>query len=532
MSSSTLNAPPSTSLVAGKYQLLGIIGRGGMGSVWEGKHVSLGTRVAIKFIEKEYAESKEARARFDNEARAAATIQSKHAIQIFDHGVTDDGKPYIVMEMLQGDPLDKRLERLGRLPLQDVARILNQVCRALQRAHDGGIVHRDLKPENIFLVRTPDDDEDVAKVLDFGIAKIRGTAGSAPLSNSTKTGAVLGTPYYMSPEQARGMRDIDHRTDLWSLGVIVFKCVTGVLPFEGESLGDLLVKICTTPVPVPSQVLPGLSHAFDAWFARALDRDPQKRFATASEMSDALSYACGVSVKRPPTSGAEQQLVSARTVASYPPSAYSQSQSGQRPMQSGQGSGMQRSGSQPGYDTPHYGQSGPGTTPSPQGYHTPPHPAYGSPNVTSSQFTASTPRAGGSSMGTIAAVALGMLVVGGVGVFGVMGWLHKDKPQPVVAAGTATVTAPIAPPTTPTTSTTPTVAPLASTAELVVNTAPTSAPIAVRPPDRPAGGRPANKPPTTNAKPPTGTPVITPPKPPPGVTITTPAGKPTAESGY
>src|SRR4029079_5184595 len=178
--------PPAQGLIAGKYQLVRMIGRGGMGSVWEARHASLGTRFAIKFIESEYADSQEARSRFDNEARAAATIQSKHAIQIFDHGVTDDGKPYIVMEMLQGDPLDKRLERLGRLPLQDVARILNQVCRALQRAHDGGIVHRDLKPEKIFLVRTPDDDEDVAKVLDFGIAKIRGTAGSAPLSNSTK----------------------------------------------------------------------------------------------------------------------------------------------------------------------------------------------------------------------------------------------------------------------------------------------------------------------------------------------------------
>jgi eukaryotic-like serine/threonine-protein kinase len=535
----TMNAPPSTSLVAGKYELLGIIGRGGMGSVWEGKHVSLGTRVAIKFIEKEYAESKEARARFDNEARAAATIQSKHAIQIFDHGVTDDGKPYIVMEMLQGEPLDKRLDRLGRLPLQDVARILNQVCRALQRAHDGGIVHRDLKPENIFLVRTPDDDEDVAKVLDFGIAKIRGTAGSAPLSNSTKTGAVLGTPYYMSPEQARGMRDIDHRTDLWSLGVIVFKCVTGVLPFEGESLGDLLVKICTTPVPVPSQVLPGLSHAFDAWFARALDRDPQKRFGSASEMSDALAYACGVSVKRP-ASGTEQQLASARTVASYPPSAYSQSQS-----QSGSGqraaTGPGRSGSQPGYDPPRYSQGGPGTTPSPQGYGTPhpgygtPHPAYGPPNVTSSQFAASTPRARGSSGGTIAAVAVGMLLVGGLGVLGVTRLMRsKDQPPVTAGPGVSTVGAggvvPV--PLAPTAVITSPVASLAPSAEVVVNTPPATSTGASTSAVKAPGGR-AGRPP---AKPPVATsanPTAAPTKPPPGVTITpAPAAKPTAESGY
>lgn len=290
--------PPSTALVAGKYQLIKMIGRGGMGSVWEGRHTTLGTRVAIKFIEAEYAGSEEAVSRFDNEAKAAAKIDSKHAIKIYDHGVTEDGKPYIVMEMLTGEPLDKRIERLGRIPLQDVARIFQQVCRGLGRAHEHGIIHRDLKPENIFLCTTPDEDEEYAKVLDFGIAKIKGSAGQQ-LSNSTKTGAVLGTPYFMSPEQARGLRDIDHRTDLWSLGVIVFKCVTGVLPFDGESLGDLLVKICTTQIPIPSQVLPGLPPAFDAWFARSLEREPQKRFATAHEMSDALSYACGVSVRRP-----------------------------------------------------------------------------------------------------------------------------------------------------------------------------------------------------------------------------------------
>jgi serine/threonine protein kinase len=172
-------APPVRGLVAGQYEVMSLIGRGGMGSVWEGRHTSLGTRVAIKFVDQEYAESAEARSRFVTEARAAATIQSRHAIQIFDHGVTDDGRPYIVMELLVGEPLDRRLERSGRLPLPETARILGQVCRALQRAHDAGIIHRDLKPENIFLVRGPDDDEEIAKVLDFGIAKFKGSPGGA-----------------------------------------------------------------------------------------------------------------------------------------------------------------------------------------------------------------------------------------------------------------------------------------------------------------------------------------------------------------
>ena len=188
---------PPSGLVAGKYEVVRLIGRGGMGSVWEGKHASLGTKVAIKFIDKEHAESEEARSRFVTEARAAATIETRHAIRIFDHGMTDEGRPYIVMEMLVGEPLDHRIERLGQVSLQETARVLGQVCRALQRAHDAGIIHRDLKPENIFLVRAPDDDDETAKVLDFGIAKIMGPPGEG-LTSSTKTGAagpagVMGT---------------------------------------------------------------------------------------------------------------------------------------------------------------------------------------------------------------------------------------------------------------------------------------------------------------------------------------------------
>ncbi len=286
-------APPG--LVAGKYRLSNLIGRGGMGSVWEGTHVTLGTQVAVKFIDSEYAESPEARNRFESEARAAAKLRSKHVVEVYDHGVTDDGRPFIVMEYLRGEPLDKRLDRLGRMPAKETARMLMQVCRALSRAHAAGIVHRDLKPENVFLVWDDEDGADVAKVVDFGIAKfIDNQLGN---SSATRTGSVLGTPYYMSPEQARGLRSVDYRSDLWSVGVIAYRCVVGILPFEGEAVGDLLVKLCTAPLPVPSQTAPDVPPGFDAWFAKALTREPEGRFSSASELAESLAAVCGLPVR-------------------------------------------------------------------------------------------------------------------------------------------------------------------------------------------------------------------------------------------
>ncbi len=272
-----------------------------MGSVWEGTHVTLGTHVAVKFIDSEYAESPEARNRFDNEARAAAKLRSKHVVEVYDHGVTDDGRPFIVMEYLRGEPLDKRLDRVGRLDAKETGRMLMQVCRALSKAHAAGIVHRDLKPENVFLVWDDEDGADVAKVVDFGIAKF--TDNQLANSSATRTGSVLGTPYYMSPEQARGLRSVDYRSDLWSVGVIAYRCLIGSLPFEGEAVGDLLVKLCTAPLPIPSQLAPDVPPGFDAWFVKALTREPEGRFASASELAESLGAVCGLSVRRAYSTG-------------------------------------------------------------------------------------------------------------------------------------------------------------------------------------------------------------------------------------
>ena len=219
-------------VIAERFRLTRQLGQGGMGSVWLATHLALDIPCAVKFIEGEIAQLPEAQQRFEREAKAAAQLRSPHVVQILDHGVFQ-GTPYIAMELLDGEDFGKRLQRIGRMPPSDVLRIVGQVCRALTKAHGVGIVHRDLKPENIFLV--PDDDREIAKVLDFGIAKATGTGIDG---SNTKTGAMLGTPYYMSPEQAQGIKAVDARSDLWSLAVIVFQALTGRLPFESEALGD------------------------------------------------------------------------------------------------------------------------------------------------------------------------------------------------------------------------------------------------------------------------------------------------------
>ncbi len=282
-------------MVAGKYRLTRLLGRGGMGAVWEGTHISLGTRVAVKFIDAEYAQSPEARGRFENEARAAARLRSKHVVEVYDHGVSEDGRPFIVMEFLQGEPLDKRLDRLGRLPAKQTAQIVLQICRALAKAHLANIVHRDLKPENVFLVWDDEERTDVVKVVDFGIAKFSDASMSS--SSATRTGSVLGTPHYMSPEQARGLRSVDSRSDLWSVAVIAYRCIVGALPFEGEAVGDLLVKLCTAPIPVPSEIVPDVPPSFDAWLEKALTREPAQRFQTAAQLSESLAAVCGLTVR-------------------------------------------------------------------------------------------------------------------------------------------------------------------------------------------------------------------------------------------
>ena len=268
-------------ILAGRYRLLHQLGKGGMGSVWAAEHLSLHSTVAVKLLDPEIAKNPDAVERFQREAQAAATLRSAHVVQVLDYGL-EGTTPYLVMELLSGEDLAARLSRIGRLTPEQLVEIMQQVARAVSRAHDAGIVHRDLKPENIFLVN--EGDHELVKVLDFGIAKV--APGFAP--SATRTGVTMGTPYYMSPEQAEGKREVDHRTDLWALGVIASECLTGVRPFDGETFGELLLNICVRPAPVPSSLTTVPRH-FDAWFAKATHRDPGARFQSVHELVATLS---------------------------------------------------------------------------------------------------------------------------------------------------------------------------------------------------------------------------------------------------
>lgn len=270
-------------VLADKYLLLERLGEGGFGSIWRAEHQVLRSPVAVKLIDLNMARKDGAVERFLREAQATAALRSPHVVQVLDYGVDGD-QPFIVMELMEGENLADRIARVGPLPPNEVVRIVTHVARAMGKAHELGIVHRDLKPENIFLVNNGDDE--VAKVLDFGVAKF-----AIPIdvdqNTYTITGSLIGTPYYMSPEQAQGNKAVDHRSDLWALGVIAFEMMTGKRPFDGDALGDLVLTICVRSIAIPSAVAK-VPTGFDAWFARSVEREPDARFQSAREMALAL----------------------------------------------------------------------------------------------------------------------------------------------------------------------------------------------------------------------------------------------------
>ena len=271
--------------VAGKYRVDRMIGRGGMGAVFQAANLAIGKRVALKFLNREAAQNREACQRFQREAEAAGMAESAHIVQIFDSGVTDNGLPFLVMELLTGEDLRARLRREGRLGVSAALRIVSQILRALLPAHEAGIVHRDLKPDNVFLCAR-DDDPSFVKIVDFGISKV---ARARAADTLTRRGTVLGTAFYMSPEQAQSFADIDGRTDLFSVGAILFEMLAGKPPHVAPTYEAVLIAICTHDAADVRTLAPEVPAAVAALVSRALEREREQRFQSAREFLTAVT---------------------------------------------------------------------------------------------------------------------------------------------------------------------------------------------------------------------------------------------------
>src|SRR5579871_2403829 len=269
----------------GNYKITAKLGEGGMGVVYLAEHPVIGKKVAMKAIHPELSKNSDVVSRFITEAKAVNQIGHEHIVDIADFGNTSEGEFYFVMEYLQGESLSDRLKREKRIPLHQAMSIGAQIADALNASHQQGIIHRDLKPENIFLCSRGANREFV-KVLDFGLAKL--TQNDQKVTHKTRTGSVMGTPYYMSPEQCEGKTEIDYRADIYSLGVLIFEMLTGKVPFGGEGYGEIIVKHVTMPPPSVRTVVPELPEFMDPIMYRVLAKDRDQRFQTMSDLREAL----------------------------------------------------------------------------------------------------------------------------------------------------------------------------------------------------------------------------------------------------
>lgn len=274
-------------VLAGKFRIERVLGRGGMGVVVQAMHLHLDQRVALKFLLPDALIHPETLARFSREARAAAKIKSEHVARVIDVGTLDNGSPYIVMEYLEGEDLSAHLRKSGPLSTSQATGFVLQACEALAEAHAAGIVHRDLKPANLFLARYPDGTPCV-KILDFGISKIS-SGESGRDFDMTRTTAIMGSPFYMSPEQMKSTRSVDARADIWALGVILYELVSQRLPFDADTMPQLCALVLQEePTPLSSFAQTG-SPSFEAVVLRCLEKDRARRFQSIAELADALS---------------------------------------------------------------------------------------------------------------------------------------------------------------------------------------------------------------------------------------------------
>ncbi len=270
----------------GKYRVEHVLGQGGMGVVVATRHTQLNELFAIKMMLPEALAHPGAIERFLREAQACARLKGEHIARVHDVGSLENGAPYMVMEYLSGEDLGQIVQNRGALSLEDTALYVYQACEAIAEAHANGIIHRDLKPSNLFLTRRSNGTPCI-KVLDFGISKEM-DANYRVTPNLTKTGTCMGSPVYMPPEQMANAKSSDARSDIWSLGVILYELVTGVLPFAAELMTEIVTKVLTEQPKPPSQVRPGVPSAFDAVVMKCLDKRPRQRYQSVQELMQAL----------------------------------------------------------------------------------------------------------------------------------------------------------------------------------------------------------------------------------------------------
>jgi serine/threonine-protein kinase len=284
----------------GNYRVLSLLGEGGMGAVYLAEHPGIGRRVAVKVLHKQFSGDEQLLGRLLNEARAANAIRHPNIIEILDSGMREDGVPYLVMELLEGESLGGRIRRVGALPLADAVAFTLQTASALGAAHKKGIVHRDLKPDNLFIVMSNADesgritDQPIAermKVLDFGIAKLQMPQPGD--SVKTRTGTLMGTPIYMSPEQCRGTKTVDHRSDVYSLGVIFYEMLVGQPPFVSDGFGELVNMHLNVPPPSPRASRPEINPQLDAIVLKMLAKNPEDRYPDMASLTSAIRLAAG-----------------------------------------------------------------------------------------------------------------------------------------------------------------------------------------------------------------------------------------------